>query len=400
MSENKLNKKILLVCKIVAVIFAVIFISGTVTYVVGIANNDQFIKKYHFEEYSDTSELNDFVMCKAEVFVPLIKSKLTNFVNGQSTDVGGYGLIMTENGDFFVICSDILTLNKKGTINGYHFDYSQFDFSVNEAGVQECSTYVFGRIADKTYNYDLIQESMNRNTDDPEAAKECEALMNTLRENNILAINLYTRDFDETTNWIEETGSQLIKTGLIGCVVSLVIIAIIFFMEVKKKLNESEHHSEIFSGIADILNTDFGAFKNKCDFTDSTSLNYSFTYVIDAHMGGRDLVHVYFSPDQSRYYLKREITEAIHKNDYPYSDVVDERTKDTAGFASVSKQAITEMAIDRLEWIKACNYMQNSEYKAEADNCIEILNNVNDLNAYSDVISRAEQRYQGLKQIH
>ena len=111
------------------------------------------------------------------------------------------------------------------------------------------------------------------------------------------------------------------------------------------------------------------------------------------------MIHIYFSPDQSRYYLKREITETWHIG-YPYSGVVDERPKDIAGFASVSKQAIIEMAIDRLEWIKACNYIQNSEYKTEADNCIEILNNVNDLNAYSDVISHAEQRYQWLKQHH
>ena len=162
---------------------------------------------------------------------------------------------------------------------------------------------------------------------------------------------------------------------------------------------EKDKSLETFSNIVSILTTNFSVFKDNCDFTDSTSLNYSFTYVIHAHMGGRDLIHVYFSPDQSRYYLQREITQTCPIGS-PHSGMVDERTKDIAGFSSVSKQAIIEMAIDRLEWIKACNYTQNSEYQTEANNCIEILKDVKDLTEYSDVISRAEQRYQWLKKLH
>jgi len=153
------------------------------------------------------------------------------------------------------------------------------------------------------------------------------------------------------------------------------------------------------SSIADILSTNFLVFKDKCDFTDSKSLNYSFTYVIDTHMGGRDFVDVFFNPIQNRYYLQRIITVTCPIGS-PHSGMVDERTKDIAGFSSVSKQAIIEMAIDRLEWIKACNYSQNSEYETEANNCMEILKTVQDLTKYSDVISRAEQRYQWLKKLH
>ena len=162
---------------------------------------------------------------------------------------------------------------------------------------------------------------------------------------------------------------------------------------------EKNKSLETFSNIVSILDTNFSVFKDNCDFTDSTNLNYSFTYVILAHMGGSDLIHVYFSPDQSRYYLRREITQTCPIGS-PHSGLVDERTKDITGFSSVSKQAIIEMAIDRLEWIKACNYTQNSKYQTEANNCIEILKDVKDLTEYSEAISRAEQRYQWIKKLH
>ena len=170
------------------------------------------------------------------------------------------------------------------------------------------------------------------------------------------------------------------------------------FLNFFSKRNNADS-SESFLSISDILAVDFHTFKDKCDFTDSTNLFYSFTYVIDAHMRGRDLINVFSNQNRDKFYLQRKITETCPVGS-PHSGVVDERTKDVAGFSSVSKRAVIEMVIDRYEWIKACNYTHNSEYETEAKNCAQILESVEDLTKYSNEISCAEKRYQWLKKLH
>ena len=212
---------------IISIVLTVIFITGLVTVAVGNAKDDQFIKKYQFEEYSETSELNDFVMCKAVLFVPLFKES-SSFSGGHTVDTGGYGLIMTENGDLCVIYGSILDFREKGTINGYDFDYSQLDFLnfgySNNYGIKECSTYIFGKIVEKKPDYDFVMsdyssilQGMNEDTDILDAIRESnngsEELLNKILENNV--ISLYTQDYYKTKNTIKETGELIINIGLV-----------------------------------------------------------------------------------------------------------------------------------------------------------------------------------------
>ncbi len=151
--------------------------------------------------------------------------------------------------------------------------------------------------------------------------------------------------------------------------------------------------------LATIISETFQDFSDNCISVDRTELDFCFTYVLNTHQGGRDMIHVYRNTTLKTYFLQRLITETRPIGS-PHSGMVDEITKDIAGFRPISHRTVVEMAIDRYEWLKACNYTNNREYETESNTCRQILKDINDLSSYTEIIEKAEKRYAWLKKYH
>ena len=202
--------------------------------------------------------------------------------------------------------------------------------------------------------------------------------------------------YESFEEFIKETASEqqfvITELGATQQEVDKIFVEIWYYIHQSEKTNSTQNVSEL----SNLRYETFATFQSKCTHLDKSECEYLFTYVNSADDAGRDLIRVYQHKCSKAYYLGRTLTgtRPTHGN------MMDEYLKEYAAFRFTNKITVAEMAIDRYEWLRACKYLDNANYKTEAENCARILEEYKYTDFFLRACANARKQYEWLANLH